>query len=513
MAGREPRNPLREGMSDDRAPDAGALVIFGASGDLARRKLLPALYNLYLERWLPGAFAIVGVARRPMGDAEFASTMHAAVAEHSRRSLDATLWEELASRMSYIATDFEDPQGYARLRMHLEQLDRERGTGGNRLYYLATPPSAFPAIVLRLGEAGLHRAGPGGRWVRIVVEKPVGRDLASARELNETINRYFPERSVFRIDHYLGKETVQNLMVFRFANAIFEPLWNRQYVDHVQITVAESLGVEGRGRYYEEAGATRDMVQNHMFQLLCLTAMEPPVSLAADAIRDEKVKVLHALRPPEAARVAEDSVRAQYVAGVVGGRRVPGYREEPAVAADSRTETYVALRVFLDNWRWAGTPFYLRSGKRMPKRVSEVALQFRDVPHRLFGTGGRRPVPNTLAVRIQPDEGITLRFDAKVPGPQPRIQPVTMEFRYGTSFGQEPPEAYERLLLDAWLGDATLFIRRDEVEASWAFVDQLFAAWEALGPEAPLAEYPAGSWGPSEADVMLARDGRQWRRP
>jgi glucose-6-phosphate 1-dehydrogenase len=506
------RNPLRAGLTDGRAVEPGIVVIFGASGDLTQRKLVPALYNLGLDRLMSGSGAMVGVARRDIPQEAFAEQLREGIEKHSRRPLDPEVWQEAIPRISYVPTTFDDLDGYRRLGEHLDDIDRRLGTEGNRLYYLATPPSAFPVIIDRLGKSGLNRPGKGGRWARVVVEKPVGHDLESARELNEVVNRVFEEKDVFRIDHYLGKETVQNLLVFRFANAIFEPLWNHKYVDHVQITVAESIGVEGRGGYYEESGTTRDMVQNHIFQLLCLTAMEPPFSLAADAIRDEKVKVLHALRPVDTTRVDEATVRAQYGPGVTGGKPVPGYKEEPGVAPDSTTETYVALRLFIDNWRWAGVPFYLRSGKRLPKRVTEIALQFRDVPHRLFhGGSDDRLVANTLAMRIQPDEGITLKFDSKVPGPNPKIQPVTMEFRYGTSFGQQPPEAYERLLLDALLGDATLFIRRDEVEASWRYIDRLFEGWSAAGGE-PLPGFAAGTWGPSEADALLDRDGRAWRR-
>jgi len=506
------RNPLRVGLTDERAVEPGIVVIFGASGDLTRRKLVPALYNLGLDRLMSGSGAMVGVARRDIPHEAFAEQLREGIEKHSRRPLDQEVWQEAVPRISYVPTTFDDLDGYRRLGEHLDDIDRRLGTEGNRLYYLATPPSAFPVIIDRLGKSGLNRPGKGGRWARVVVEKPVGHDLESAQELNEVVNRVFDEKDVFRIDHYLGKETVQNLLVFRFANAIFEPIWNHKYVDHVQITVAESIGVEGRGGYYEESGTTRDMVQNHIFQLLCLTAMEPPFSLEADAIRDEKVKVLHALRPVDAARVDEATVRAQYGPGVTGGKPVPGYKEEPGVAPDSTTETYVALRLFIDNWRWAGVPFYLRSGKRLPKRVTEIALQFRDVPHRLFhGGSDDRLVANTLAMRIQPDEGITLKFDSKVPGPNPKIQPVTMEFRYGTSFGQQPPEAYERLLLDALLGDATLFIRRDEVEASWRYIDRLFEGWSAAGRE-PLPGFAAGTWGPSEADALLGRDGRAWRR-
>jgi glucose-6-phosphate 1-dehydrogenase len=505
-------NPLRVGLRRERAAEPTTVVIFGASGDLTQRKLVPALYNLHLDRLLPSSFAVVGVARREMSDAEMRAALRKGIEEHSRRPLDPDLWQEMEARVSYLTATFEDRAGYDKLKKHLDEVDRAQGTGGNRLFYLATPPSAYPVILERLGQAGLNRPGPGGRFARVVVEKPFGHDLASARELNQIANRSFEEKEVFRIDHYLGKETVQNLMVFRFANAIFEPLWNQKYLDHVQITVAESIGVEGRGAYYEEAGTIRDMVQNHMFQLLCLLGMEPPVSLEPDAIRDEKVKVLRALRPIAPERALDETVRAQYAAGSASGKKVPGYLEEPGVAKGSHTETYVALRLFVDNWRWAGVPIYLRAGKRLPKRVTEIALQFKDVPHRLFRAGpDDRLDPNVLAMRIQPDEGTTLKFDSKVPGPNPQIQPVTMEFRYGTSFGQEPPEAYERLLLDAILGDSTLFIRRDEVEASWAFIDAVVEGWRAAGKD-PLPEYEAGSWGPDESDALLARDGRAWRR-
>jgi glucose-6-phosphate 1-dehydrogenase len=503
-------NPLRAGLTRERAAGPCSVVIFGASGDLTRRKLVPALYNLHLDRLLPAGFALVGVARRPLSDSAFAGAIRDGIVRHSRRPLDLDLWKEMAPRISYVPATFEDAEGYRRLADHLARLDRERGTGGSRLFYLATPPSAYPTIVKNLALAGLSRPGAGGSFARVVVEKPFGRDLATARTLNAEVNAAFDERDVFRIDHYLGKETVQNLMVFRFGNAIFEPLWGREHVDHVQIAVAETLGVEGRGEYFEEAGIVRDIVQNHMFQLLCLTAMEPPVSLRPDAIRDEKVKVLRALRPVPAERALEESVRGRYGAGASGGSPVPAYLEEPGVAPGSRTETYAALRVLVDNWRWAGVPFYLRAGKRLPKRVTEIALTFRHVPHRLFAGAGASPNANTLALRIQPDEGITLRFDSKVPGPEPRIQPVAMDFRYGTSFGQEPPEAYERLLLDAILGDSTLFIRRDEVEASWGWIDAIEAGWAAS--DAAPAAYPAGSWGPAESDALIERDGRSWRR-
>ena len=500
------RNPLRLGLRRDRGAEPCTLVIFGATGDLTRRKLIPALYNLHADRLLTSSFSVLGVARRKMTDPEFVALARKSVQTHSRRELSEELWQQFETGLSHVHVPSKDYRGLVE---HLDTLDRDRGTAGNRLFYLATPPSAYAGIIRSLGDAGLNRPGRDGNWSRIVLEKPIGRDLNSARELNRTVNRVFDERNVYRIDHYLGKETVQNLLVFRFANSIFEPLWNQKYVDHVQLTVAESLGVEGRGAYYEEAGTTRDMVQNHMFQLLCLTAMEPPVSLAADAIRDEKVKVLQSLRPVGPDQVREVAVRAQYGPGALDGERVPGYLQEPGVAADSRTETYIATRLLVDNWRWAGVPFYLRAGKRLPKRVTEIALQFRDVPHRLFEGD---LASNTLTLRIQPDEGITMKFDAKVPGPQPRIRPVTMDFRYGTSFGLQPPEAYERLILDAVLGDSTLFIRRDEVESAWSYIDSLLTVWDDEDRSEPVRSYEAGTWGPPEADELLARSGRRWRR-
>jgi glucose-6-phosphate 1-dehydrogenase len=488
-------------------PEPCAVVIFGARGDLTRRKLVPALYNLMCDGWLPENLAIVGVGRRPEDSEAFKESLRAGVAKHSRRSLDADAWNRLERGISYIEVDTSDPSSMQTLVAHLDHLDETLGTAGNRVFYLAVPPSAFEEIVLALGQAGLHRPDQG--WSRLVVEKPIGHDLPTAAELNDCLNSVFEEQEVFRIDHYLGKETVQNLLVFRFANAVWEPLWNHKYIDHVQITVAESIGVEGRGRYYEEAGTARDMMQNHMFQLLCLTAMEPPATLAPDAIRDEKVKVLQALRPVAPADVHETTVRAQYSAGAVTGQPVAGYKEEAHVAAGSRTETFVGARIHIDNWRWADVPFYLRAGKRMPTRLTEIALEFRHVPHRLFPFA---PHANRLILRIQPDEGITFRFDAKVPGGG-RARQVSMDFRYHGSFDTQPPEAYERLLLDAMLGDSTLFIRRDEVEASWRYIDRLREGWLLEDDGEPLPEYTSGTWGPAEADLMLARDGRKWRRP
>jgi len=489
-----------------RTVDPCTVVIFGATGDLTRRKLVPALYNLSLDGLLPSSFAVVGVARAPVDT--ILDDLRGGVEVHSRRELDPVRWAELTTGWSYVPVS-GDPESYRRLAAHLAEVDRTRGTSGNRLFYLSVPPSAVPAVLDGLASAGLNQPGTDGSYARVVLEKPIGHDLASAIELNRVVHRVFHEREVFRIDHYLGKETVQNLLVFRFGNAIFEPLWNQKYVDHVQITVGEPLGVEGRGAYFEEAGITRDIVQNHAFQLVCLTAMEPPASLVPTAIRNEKVKVLQALRPIDAATNGASTVRAQYGAGVIEGHEVPGYRDEPGVSSDSRTETFVALRMHIDNWRWAGVPFYVRAGKRLPRRLTEVALRFRDVPHRLFRQD--TPEANTLVLRIQPDEGIKLQFDVKVPGTSPRMKPVDMDFRYGQTFGAQPPEAYERLLLDAMLGDSTLFIRSDEVETAWGYVDRLFEAWSTS--DQPLAEYSAGSWGPAEAEVMLARDGRTWRRP
>jgi glucose-6-phosphate 1-dehydrogenase len=510
------RNPLRQGMIEDRTGEACALVIFGASGDLTRRKLMPAIYNLGVSRSLPSGFGVVGVARRERDNEQFRAQMKEAVAQFSRRKpIDPALWGDFERGLSYVAGSFEDPGTFQRLKTHLDELDRERGTRKNRLFYLAVPPSEFATIVGNLKDAGLvadpatERAG--GAWTRIIIEKPFGYDLQSSRELNECIASAFAETQVFRIDHYLGKETVQNLLVFRFANSLFEPLWNREHVDHVQITVAEDIGVEGRGKFYEETGVTKDIVENHLMQLLCLTAMEPPISLSADAVRDEKVKVLRSLKRMEPSMVRENVVRGQYSRGFIKGEEVPGYREEPDVAADSMIETYVAMKVEVDNWRWGGVPFYIRAGKRLPRKVTEIAIQFNKVPHNLFAAPDGGISQNVLAVRVQPDEGIALRFTTKEPGNATILRDVAMDFRYGAAFGSNTPEAYERLLLDAMRGDATLFTRRDEVEEQWAFADPIFDAWKDHPVPPPL--YSAGTWGPERADDLLARDGRRWRRP
>jgi glucose-6-phosphate 1-dehydrogenase len=524
----ETTNPLRVGLPRARMAAPCAMVIFGATGDLTRRKLVPALYNLARAGHLPAEFSVVGFARSAEEDDAFREELRKGVAEFSRTGIEEDTWQAFAAGITSLRAGYDDPDGYRRLGERLEALDRERGTAGNRLFYLATPPNVTANIATRLGEAGLVQPPGEGPWTRIVVEKPFGHDLASAHALNAALGAVFPEEQVFRIDHYLGKETVQNILVLRFANALFEPLWNGQQIDHVQITVSESVGVEGRGGYFEQSGILRDMVQNHLLQLLCLVAMEPPVALEADAIRGEKVQVLRALRPIPPEEVAANTVRGQYRAGWVLGREVPGYREEEGVSPTSSVETYAALRVWIDNWRWAGVPFYLRAGKRLPKRTTEIAIQFKAVPRILYNRDLDASLePNVLSLRIQPNEGIALRIGVKVPGHAARIQPVTMDFGYGAAFGVEPPEAYERLILDALLGDSTLFTRRDEVEAQWEFVTPILEGWAAGlerintetrrhgdrdGEGIGLAEYEAGTWGPAEADELLLADGRHWRR-
>lgn len=510
------QNPLREGMPLERTVRPSALVIFGASGDLSRRKLMPAVYNLLLSRLLPGDFAVVGVARRPLP--HFADDMKESVAAFSRRKpIDEATWADLARGLSYVRGDFDESDTYERLKAELARLDVERGTSQNRVFYLSVAPDQVAAIVRGLHEHGLVHLpsdtadGRGAPYQRVVVEKPFGEDLPSARLLNRELLASLDESQIFRIDHYLGKETVQNLMVLRFGNTIFEPLWSRQQVDHVQITVAEEIGVEGRGAFYEKVGITRDIVQNHALQILSLVAMEPPSSWDADAVRDEKVKVLRTLRPIRGLDVLERTVRGQYVAGLVRGDKVVGYREEPNVAPDSTTETFVALSLQLDSWRWGGVPFYLRAGKRLAKRITEVVLHFKPLPHGLFqGMQGATDEPNALVMRIQPDEGIALRFATKVPGQGIAVRDVAMDFRYGPEFGSSTPEAYERLILDAMRGDATLFTRADEVETQWGFIDPILSGWRAH--HAPLVPYPAGTWGPAEADGILA-PGDSWRRP
>ena len=510
-------NPLREAMPRATAPEPCVVVLFGATGDLTGRKLVPALYNLAREGMLPAGFSIVGFARRPKTDEQFRADMLDAVNKHSRlKPALPEVWKNFGSSIGYHAANLDDPAGYVSLKQRLGGVDCQRGTQGNRLFYLATSPEYFPVIIKNLGAAGLiaDPAAP-GPWTRVVIEKPFGHDLESALALNRSAAAVLNERQVFRIDHYLGKETVQNILALRFANAIFEPLWNQKYIEHIQITAAEELGMEGRrGAYYDTAGAIRDVMQNHIMQLLSLVAMEPPVAMEADAIRDEKAKVLRSLRPLAPGEVAAQVVRGQYGPGTLLGKAVKGYREEEAVAPGSTTETYVAARLRLDTWRWAGVPFFIRVGKRLPKRVTEIAIQFKSAPTKLFAGNGDACLPpnaNLLALRIQPDEGISLAFEAKVPGMRVRLQPVKMDFRYGSSFGQQPPEAYERLLLDAMLGDSTLYTRADEVEHAWRFVDSIMAAWRQPPPPG-FPNYAAGSWGPAEADRLMEGTSAKWRR-
>ncbi|MDD5544517.1 MAG: glucose-6-phosphate dehydrogenase [Acidobacteriia bacterium] len=502
-------NPLREGLEVVRSADPCVVVIFGASGDLTKRKLIPALFSLVEQHLIPSAFAVLGVARRPMSHEEFRATQREFI---DAERLETEVWKSFESSLFYIPFDFSDASGYQKLTEELQKIDQERGTLNNRLYYLSTPPTAYSEIIKQLGAAHLV-AAPGEKyWTRIIIEKPFGHDLESAHALNAGVNAVFNENQVYRIDHYLGKETVQNILVFRFANGIFEPLWNRRYVDHVQITVAETLGVEHRGSYYDGAGAARDMVQNHILQVLSLVAMEPPISLEADTIRDEKSKVLRAIRriPPQDA--FKYSVRAQYGRGFITGETAAAYREEEDVNPQSKTETYAAFKFYIDNWRWAGVPFYVRSGKRLAKRVSEVAIQFKTVPHLLFEqTAADQLEPNVLVLKIQPDEGITLRFGAKLPGQSIHIRWVNMDFRYGASFGVKTPEAYERLIHDCLIGDATLFSRRDTVEQAWNLLMPFLIAWQ-QSKERELPQYEAGSQGPSEAEALLSAEGRKWRR-
>ncbi|MEI7742183.1 MAG: glucose-6-phosphate dehydrogenase [Chloroflexota bacterium] len=505
-------NPLREGLRLERVPDPVAFVLFGATGDLAHRKVVPALFQLWRTHLLPHEFTIIAVGRRAYTDEAFREELKGALDKYSRvQPVDRETWDELASRVVYHRGDFNDPAAYQSLSERLDQLDIERGTRGNRLFYLATQPSAFPEIVGQLGRVGLDHERHGAGWRRIVIEKPFGHDLDSAIRLNREVGKVFRERQVYRIDHYLGKETVRNLLVFRFGNGIFEPIWNRRHIDHVQITVAESIGIEGRGAFYEETGASRDFLQNHLLQLLSLVAMEPPATFEADALRDEKVKVIRAVPEFTPEQVRRDVVRGQYGPGWVSGKPVKGYREEANVNPGSETETYVAARLTIDDWRWSGVPFYLRMGKRLPKRATEIAIQFKEVPHQLFRDSAADPEPNLLAMRIQPDEGIMLRFGAKVPGLGIDVRNVTMDFTYGSAFQVDSPDAYETLILDALLGDASLFTRADEVEEAWSIVDPIIAAW-AEQPAPDLPNYEAGTWGPEAGQDLLAREGRRWRR-
>ncbi|MFK7740384.1 MAG: glucose-6-phosphate dehydrogenase [Planctomycetota bacterium] len=506
-------SPLADELGSARSAPPCVLVIFGATGDLTRRKLVPSLMGLAKDGLLPAAFSVVGFARRPWDDDKFHEVLHGGV-EQFGRSETLLHFEQRKDAFRYHKSDFGDAGGYESLRELLDQIDQTHGTKGNRIFYLATPPSAYSEILSNLARAGLSSEAD-GRFSRVIVEKPFGRDLGTATALNQQVQAAFAERQVFRIDHYLGKETVQNILALRFANGIFEPLWNEKFVDHVQITVAESIGVGTRGGYFEESGVIRDMIQNHLMQVLTLVAMEPPAAITADAVRDEKVKVLKAIATFTDELVEQRTVRAQYTAGSFGGDDVNGYKQEEGVAQDSTTETYAAVRVQIDNWRWSGTPFFLRSGKRLPRRVTEVAIHFKQPPHLLFAqnelpSGHRGLESNVLLLRIQPDEGVAMRFGAKVPGPDVRIRDVRMDFRYGTAFGGETGDAYERLLLDSMLGDGTLFARADEVEEAWRIVDSIIAGWQS-SDRAP-DEYVAGTWGPKRSEQLLG-ENRSWRKP
>ncbi len=497
-----------------RPVDPCAIVIFGSTGDLAQKKLLPALFALERHGKLPAGCTMVGFARGETTDDALRARYREALSAQS--GFDAPAWDGFARGLFAVRGDYADLSSFETLKSRLDELDRAHGTRGNRLFYLAVPPSAYADIVGSLGRVGLVPRGSGDApagWSRVIIEKPFGHDLGSAQALNDAISVVLSENQIYRIDHYLGKETVQNIIVLRFGNGIFEPLWNRRYIDRVQITVAETIGIGNRGRFYEQAGALRDIVQNHLLQLLALVAMEPPVAFDADDVRDETVKALKAIRPLTPGDIATSVVRGQYAQAVIGGQKVPGYRQEANVAPDSTTETFMAMKLTIENWRWAGVPFYVRAGKRLGRHVTEVAIRYRRIPHLLFpGLDGDQSRPNELVLRIQPDEGISLSFGAKAPGAEMEIRPVTMDFSYSKAFGVEPTPAYERLLLDAIKGDASLFIRSDAVRTTWQVVQPVLDAWKAAG-KTPLPQYPAGTWGPAEADALMTRDGRKWRNP
>jgi glucose-6-phosphate 1-dehydrogenase len=510
----ETRHPFLHGLSKHRGSPPTAVVIFGASGDLTARKLIPAIYNLAHDGLLPADFYLIGFGRKPIPDAGFQEIAAAAIKEFSRREMDPAVWARLAARTLYVSGGYDEPAAYTRLGARIAGLEKDIGQPLQSLFYISTPPSVFAPILKNLGTSGLA-----ARYVRqptqskVIIEKPFGRDLASAQALNQSLLGEFEESQVFRIDHYLGKETVQDLLVQRFANAIFEPLWNRNFIEHVQITVAEEVGVGTRAGYYEQSGCLRDMIQNHTMQLLALTAMEPPVSFDPESIRDEKVKLLKAIQPLRLDGSASDVARAQYAAGMLGGQAVPGYLDEKDIAPQSATESYAALRLSINNWRWHGVPFYLRSGKRMARRVSEIAIRFKRAPGNIFAESDRfNLAPNTLAFQIQPDEGLSLVLNAKVPGLETRTQPVKMNFRYATTFGSNTPEAYERLVLDAMIGDGTLFIRGDETERSWQLITPILEHWAAQG-RTGMDSYPAGSWGPASSAALLTANGQAWREP
>lgn len=508
------RHPFLQGLSKHRGAPPTVVVIFGASGDLTARKLIPAVYNLAYDNLLPADFFLVGFGRKAIPDDEFRKMAGDAIKEFSRRELNQDIWGRLAPNTSYVAGGYDEKPAFDRLAQHLAEIEKKVGREVQPLFYISTPPSVFAPILKNLGASGLAAKYRGQtHQAKVVIEKPFGRDLESAQALNGTIRSVLDEPQVYRIDHYLGKETVQDLLVQRFANSIFEPLWNRNFISSVQITVAEEGGVGSRGGYYEQSGCLRDMIQNHTMQLLALTAMEPPVSLDPEAIRDEKVKLLKAIQPL-ALGPGGDVARAQYVAGMTGGKSVPGYLQEEGINPQSATETYAALRLSIHNWRWQGVPFYLRSGKRLARRVSEIAINFKRPPGTLFAEKGARfdLAANTLSFQIQPDEGLSLILNTKIPGLETRTQPVKMSFRYATTFGSNTPEAYERLVLDAMIGDGTLFIRGDETEASWKLCTPILQSWAAAGRDG-MDTYPAGSWGPKSAEELVAKNGHAWRQP
>ncbi|MEZ5401290.1 MAG: glucose-6-phosphate dehydrogenase [Bryobacteraceae bacterium] len=507
-------NPFQDSIRFERRVKPCALVIFGASGDLTKRKLIPALYRLAYDRRLPAGFAIVGNSRTPISDEDFRGKMRAAVEQYSEETpFEQAVWDDFAAGLYYEAGDLNDPACYERLSTRLAAVERDHHTGGNVVFYLSTQPDHYPVVIGHLGESGLAHAEHA--WRRIVVEKPFGTDLDSARDLEVEIHKVFDEEHVYRIDHYLGKETVQNILAFRFGNGIFEPMWNRQHIDFVQITAAESIGVENRGDFYQKTGALRDMIQNHLLQVMATVAMEPPAAFEATAVRDERAKLLRSIRAWRPEEVGVNTARGQYGPGRVGADDLKGFRDEPGVHADARIDTYAAITFLVDNWRWAGVPFYVRTGKRLAKRVTDIAIQFHSAPHSVFTLdnqdGARWAGPNLLILRIQPEEGISLRFLSKLPGAGMKLRPVTMDFKYGSSFGVRSPAAYETLLLDALTGDATLYTRQDMVEASWRAVQPILDVWTDTKPDFP--NYAAGTWGPAESDEMLARQGHVWRIP
>jgi len=503
-------NPFQDPLRFERRVPECAVVIFGANGDLTKRKLLPALYRLAYDRRLSAGFAVVGISRTPLSDDAFREKMLEAVKQFSEDTrFDEDVWNAFAGGLFYVAGDIADAGLYQQLAGKLAEIEESRHTGGNVLFYLSTQPSQYAPIALGLGKAGL---GKGNGWRRLVVEKPFGHDLESARELSDRLHEVFNESDVYRIDHYLGKETVQNILAFRFGNGIFEPLWNRRYVNHVQITAAESIGVEGRGAYYQEAGALADMIQNHLLQVMATIAMEPSASFRATSVRDERSKLLRSIRAMKPDEIRENTVSGQYGSSRIGGQELPGFRQEQGVNPESKTDTYTAVTFFVENWRWAGVPFYVRTGKRLPKRVTEIAIQFNKAPLAIFeDSDGDGTAPNLLIVRIQPEEGISLKFLSKTPGAGMKLRPVSMDFNYGSSFGERSPSAYETLLLDAIIGDATLYTRQDMVEASWTVVEPIQTLWRETKFEFP--NYAAGTWGPAAADEMLARRGHVWRKP